>query len=69
VCEDHHIEHHLGGLASADAPAKETTMSRTHELRRATSFDDESSVLTVLRIGGLLLMSALCIFTIWTVFA
>ena len=44
-------------------------MSRTHELRRATPFDDESAVLTVLRIGGLFLMSALCIFTIWTVFA
>jgi hypothetical protein len=44
-------------------------MSRTHELRRPTSFDDESAVLTVLRIGGLFLMSALCIFTIWTVFA
>jgi hypothetical protein len=44
-------------------------MSRTHDLHRLTSFDDESSVLTVLRIGGLFLMSALCVFTIWTVFA
>ncbi len=69
MCEAHHIEHHQGGLASADATAKETTMSRTHDLHRLTSFDDESSVLTVLRIGGLFLMSALCVFTIWTVFA
>lgn len=44
-------------------------MSRTHELRRGTPFDDESPVLTTMRIAGLFLMSALCIFTIWTVFA
>ncbi|MET0744822.1 MAG: hypothetical protein ABWY78_15735 [Microvirga sp.] len=44
-------------------------MSRTHELHRSIPFEDESPILTVMRIGGLLLMSALCVFTIWTVFA
>lgn len=69
VCEVRHSEHCQDGLAFAYAPAKEMTMSRTHDLRREAHFDGESPILTALRIGGLFLMSALCVFTIWTVFA